>query len=113
MTECIVLLKTALPKSKPYGPSGKMKDPMKLNSYTITQGRDRAPARSYLKAIGFTDADLKKPIIGIANTWTETMNCNYNLRELAVKVKEGVRKALPWNSIPSRSATASPWEPRG
>jgi dihydroxy-acid dehydratase len=70
-----------------------MKDPMKLNSYTITQGRDRAPARSYLKAIGFTDADLKKPIIGIANTWTETMNCNYNLRELAVKVKEGVRQA--------------------
>jgi dihydroxy-acid dehydratase len=66
---------------------------MKLNSYTITQGRDRAPARSYLKAIGFTDADLKKPIIGIANTWTETMNCNYNLRELAVKVKEGVRNA--------------------
>jgi dihydroxy-acid dehydratase len=66
---------------------------MKLNSYTITQGRDRAPARSYLKAIGFSDADLKKPIIGIANTWTETMNCNYNLRELAVKVKEGVRAA--------------------
>ncbi|PYT27940.1 MAG: dihydroxy-acid dehydratase [Acidobacteria bacterium] len=66
---------------------------MKLNSYTITQGRDRAPARSYLKAIGFTDADLKKPIIGIANTWTETMNCNYNLRELAAKVKEGVRTA--------------------
>src|SRR5258708_15819085 len=66
---------------------------MKLNSYTITQGRDRAPARSYFKAIGFTDEDLKKPIIGIANTWTETMNCNYNLRELAVKVKEGVRQA--------------------
>ncbi len=66
---------------------------MKLNSYTITQGRDRAPARSYFKAIGFTDDDLKKPIIGIANTWTETMNCNYNLRELAVKVKEGVRAA--------------------
>src|SRR5881396_2148998 len=66
---------------------------MKLNSYTITQGRDRAPARSYLKAIGFTDDDLKKPIIGIANTWTETMNCNYHLRELAVKVKEGIRAA--------------------
>src|SRR2546430_17001673 len=62
---------------------------MKLDSYTITQGRDRAPARSYLKAIGFTDDDLKKPIIGIANTWTETMNCNYNLRELAGKGKEG------------------------
>src|SRR6267154_2505857 len=66
---------------------------MKLQSHTITQGRDRAPARAMLKGIGFTDEDLKKPIIGIANTWTETMNCNYNLRELAVKVKEGVRAA--------------------
>jgi dihydroxy-acid dehydratase len=46
-----------------------------------------------LKAIGFTDDDLRKPIIGIANTWIETMPCNYNLRELAVKVKEGVRAA--------------------
>src|SRR5579862_3966411 len=67
--------------------------PMKLNSYTITQGRDRAPARAMYKAIGFSDADLRKPIIGIANTWTETMNCNYKLRDLAVYVKEGVRKA--------------------
>src|ERR1700729_4079666 len=66
---------------------------MKLNSYTITQGRDRAPARSMLKAIGFTDEDLKKPIIGVANTWTETMPCNYKLRELAVFVKEGIRAA--------------------
>jgi len=66
---------------------------MKLNSYTITQGRDRAPARSMLKAIGYTDEDLKKPIIGIANTWIETMPCNFNLRDLAVKVKEGIRAA--------------------
>lgn len=66
---------------------------MSLRSYTITQGRDRAPARSMLKAIGFTDEDLRKPIIGIANTWIETMPCNYNLRDLAVKVKEGVRAA--------------------
>ncbi|MFN3326984.1 MAG: dihydroxy-acid dehydratase [Bryobacteraceae bacterium] len=66
---------------------------MKLPSYTITQGRDRAPARAMLKAIGFTDEDLRKPIIGIANTWIETMPCNYNLRELAVKVKEGIRAA--------------------
>ena len=66
---------------------------MKLNSYTITQGRDRAAARSYLKAIGFNDDDLKKPIIGVANTWTETMSCNYKLRDLAVHVKEGVRAA--------------------
>lgn len=66
---------------------------MKLNSYTITQGRDRAPARAMLKAIGFTDEDLKKPIIGVANTWIETMPCNYNLRELAEHVKAGVRAA--------------------
>jgi dihydroxy-acid dehydratase len=66
---------------------------MKLQSHVITQGRDRAPARAMLKAIGFTDEDLRKPIIGIANTWIETMPCNYNLRELAVKVKEGVRAA--------------------
>ncbi len=64
-----------------------------MKSSTITQGRDRAPARAMLKAIGFTDDDLRKPIIGIANTWIETMPCNYNLRELAVKVKEGVRAA--------------------
>ena len=66
---------------------------MKLHSHTITQGRDRAPARAMLKAIGFTDEDLAKPIIGVANTWIETMPCNYNLRELAVHVKEGIRKA--------------------
>ena len=66
---------------------------MKLNSYTITQGRDRAPARAMLKGIGFTDEDLAKPIIGVANTWIETMPCNYNLRELAVFVKEGIRAA--------------------
>ena len=66
---------------------------MPLQSYTITQGRDRAPARSMLKAIGFTDEDLRKPIIGIANTWIETMPCNFNLRALAGKVKEGIRKA--------------------
>lgn len=66
---------------------------MKLQSYTITQGRDRAPARAMLKAIGFTDEDLRKPIIGIANTWIETMPCNYNLRALAEDVKQGVREA--------------------
>jgi len=66
---------------------------MKLQSHTITQGRDRAPARAMLKAIGFTDEDLVKPIIGVANTWIETMPCNYNLRDLAVQVKEGIRAA--------------------
>jgi dihydroxy-acid dehydratase len=63
----------------------------KQRSRIITEGRDRAGARSMLKAIGFTDADLAKPIVGIANTWIETMPCNYHLRSLAEKVKEGVR----------------------
>src|SRR5712671_5089579 len=66
---------------------------VKANSSILLSGRDRAPARSFYKAIGFTDEDLQKPIIGIANTWTETMPCNYNLRQLAVRIKEGVRAA--------------------
>src|SRR4051794_8640088 len=66
---------------------------IKANSSILLSGRDRAPARSFLKAIGFNDEDLQKPIIGIANTWTETMPCNYNLRALAEKVKQGVRAA--------------------
>src|ERR1700694_3566456 len=76
---------------------------MKLRSYTITQGRDRAAARSQLKANGFTDEDLKKPIIGIANTWIGTMPCNFKLRDLAVKVADGIRAAggtpMEYNTI--------------
>ena len=70
-----------------------MSNDLNQRSRTITSGRDRAPARSMLKAIGFTDEDLARPIVGIANTWIETMPCNYNLRDLAEKVKEGVRAA--------------------
>ncbi len=62
-------------------------------SRALYEGRDRAPARSYLKAIGFNDADLTRPIIGVANTWTETMPCNFGLRALAEHVKRGVRDA--------------------
>src|SRR5262245_42233665 len=62
-------------------------------SHIITNGRDRAPARSMLKAIGFTDEDLAKPIIGVAHMWIETMPCNFNHRSLAAKVKEGIRAA--------------------
>jgi len=76
---------------------------MNLPSYTISQGKDRAPARSYFKAIGFTDEDLKKPIIGIANTWIGTMPCNFLLRDLAVKVAAGIRRAggtpMEYNTI--------------
>jgi dihydroxy-acid dehydratase len=62
-------------------------------SRTMNDGPDRAAARAMLKATGFTGADLEKPIIGVANTWTETMPCNHHLRALAAKVKEGIRAA--------------------
>jgi len=62
-------------------------------SRTLYEGKERAPARSFLKGIGYSDADLARPIVGIANTWIGTMPCNYNLRDLAEKVKQGVRAA--------------------
>src|SRR5690348_15525984 len=70
-----------------------MSDSGKRNSGAITDGPSRAPARSMLKAIGFTDEDLRKPIIGVANTWTEIGPCNFHLRRLAEKIKEGIREA--------------------
>lgn len=68
-------------------------DPMKARSAAITSGPTRAAARSYYKAIGFSDEDLAKPIIGIANTWIGTMPCGYNMRELAEHVARGIRDA--------------------
>jgi dihydroxy-acid dehydratase len=65
----------------------------KHRSRNITDGRDRAPARAMYKGIGFNDADLAKPLIAIANTWIETMPCNFHLRRLSAKVKEGIRAA--------------------
>ncbi|MGA8762222.1 MAG: dihydroxy-acid dehydratase [Candidatus Sulfotelmatobacter sp.] len=66
---------------------------LKHRSRGITDGRDRAGARAMFKAIGFTDDDLSRPLIGLANTWIETMPCNFHLRRLAAKVKEGIRAA--------------------
>src|SRR5438270_971909 len=66
---------------------------LKHISRGITEGRDRAGARSMFKAVGFTDADLARPLIGVANTWIETMPCNFHLRRLSAKVKEGIREA--------------------
>src|SRR5216684_2730979 len=66
---------------------------LKHRSRGITDGRDRAPSRAMFKAIGFSDSDLQKPLIGVANTWIETMPCNFHLRRLSAKVKEGVRAA--------------------
>ena len=62
-------------------------------SRAILEGRDRAGARAMLKAIGFGDEDLAKPIVGVAHTWIETMPCNFNQRRLAERVKEGVQEA--------------------
>ena len=70
-----------------------MAEDPRSRSRAITDGPDRAPARAMLKGIGFTDADLSRPIVGVATTWTETMPCNFHLRRLADRVKEGIRSA--------------------
>ncbi len=66
---------------------------LKHRSRAITDGPDRAPARAMFKAVGLTDEDLAKPLIGVANTWIEVMPCNFHLRRLSEKVKEGIRAA--------------------
>jgi dihydroxy-acid dehydratase len=66
---------------------------LKHRSRGITDGRNQSGARAMFKAVGFTDSDLRRPLIGVANTWIETMPCNFHLRRLSAKVKEGVRAA--------------------
>ena len=66
---------------------------LKHRSRALTEGRERAAARAYLKGIGYDDEALAKPIIGVANTWIETMPCNFHLRALAAHVKEGIKAA--------------------
>ena len=70
-----------------------MAEPLNRHSRAITQGPDRAPSRAMFKAVGLTDEDLDRPLVGIANTWIEVMPCNFHLRRLSAKVKEGVRAA--------------------
>ncbi len=70
-----------------------MAENMKPRSGVITDGPDRAPTRAMFKAVGFSDEDLRRPIVGVANTWIEIGPCNYHLRRLAAKVKEGIRAA--------------------
>jgi dihydroxy-acid dehydratase len=67
--------------------------PGKTHSIVLTEGPSRAAARSYLRGVGFSKEDLHKPIIGIANTWTEIGPCNFHLRDIAEAVKQGVREA--------------------
>jgi dihydroxy-acid dehydratase len=66
---------------------------LKHRSRAVTEGPERAAARTYLKGIGYDDEALSKPIIGVASTWIEAMPCNFHLRALAAKVKEGIRAA--------------------
>ena len=77
--------------------------PAKRHSAALTDGVDRAPARAMLKGAGLTDADLARPLVGVATTWIETMPCNLNHRLLAGYVKQGIRNAggtpLEFNTI--------------
>ncbi|UVT17781.1 MAG: dihydroxy-acid dehydratase [Nitrospira sp.] len=76
---------------------------LKLQSHDLLVGAGRAPARAMLKAVGFTDDDLSKPLIGVANTWIEVMPCNFHLRRLSERVKAGIRAAggtpIEYNTI--------------
>ena len=65
----------------------------KRQSIPLTEGPSRAAARSYLRGAGFAKEDLHKPIIGVANTWTEIGTCNVHLREIAEALKQGIREA--------------------
>jgi len=80
-----------------------MKKQVKLQSHDLLVGAGRAPARAMLKAVGFTDDDLTKPLVGVANTWIEVMPCNYHLRRLSERVKAGIRAAggtpIEYNTI--------------
>ena len=80
-----------------------MSDAPVRRSAALTRGPSRAPARAMLKAVGFTDADLARPLVGVANTWTEIGPCNAHLRELAAEVKRGIREAggtpLEFNTV--------------
>ncbi len=70
-----------------------MTESLKHNSKTLTDGPDRAPARAMLRAVGLVDDDFNKPLIAVANTWSEVTPCNFHLRELAASIKQGIRDA--------------------
>ena len=84
-------------------PYDRPSDPAKRRSAALTDGPDRAAARAMLKAVGLTDDDLARPLVGVSTTWIETMPCNLNQRVLAEHVKRGIREAggtpLEFNSV--------------
>src|SRR3984885_9933353 len=69
------------------------KGQFEMQSDAIKKGIARAPARAMLKATGLTDADLARPLVAVANTWSDVTPCNFHLRTLAEKVKQGIRAA--------------------
>jgi dihydroxy-acid dehydratase len=77
--------------------------PLKWRSGALTDGTSRAPARAMLRAVGLTDDDFNRPLVGVANTWIEIGPCNYHLRDLAADVKQGIRDAggtpLEFNTV--------------
>lgn len=66
---------------------------LRIRSIVISEGKHRAPNRAMLRAVGFTDEDFKKPMIGVASTWSEVTPCNMHIDKLAIKAKEGVQRA--------------------
>ena len=80
-----------------------MTQPLKWHSTALTEGPSRAPARAMLKAVGFSDEDLHRPLVGVANTWIEIGPCNFHLRHVAEHVKAGIRAAggtpLEFNTV--------------
>ncbi|MEE9219421.1 MAG: dihydroxy-acid dehydratase, partial [Acidobacteriota bacterium] len=80
-----------------------MSSKFKHLSRTLTDGMHRAPARAMLRSVGLSDSDLERPLVAVANTWTEITPCNIHLKELAAHIKEGIRAAggtpLEFNTI--------------
>src|SRR5437667_12894142 len=65
----------------------------RLRSRTLVDGPDRAGARAMIRAVGYNDADFQRPLVGVAHSWIEIMPCNFRHRQLAERVKEGIREA--------------------
>src|SRR5438093_11372500 len=66
---------------------------LRPRSKAMIDGPSRSGARSMMRAVGYTDEDFRRPLVGVAHSWIEVMPCNFNQRQLAAKVKEGIRAA--------------------
>src|SRR4051812_26621665 len=77
----------------PYGDSGNQWDKSKLPSRHVSVGPERAPHRSYYYAMGLTEEEIARPLVGVATCWNEAAPCNIALNRQAQSVKEGVKAA--------------------